>query len=253
MVNLSKESRDFLGNLRLYLISDGKKEKDIEEIVGELEDHLYEAEKDGKSVENIIGKSPKIYMDQLANELPVDSKVWQLWIPLIMIGVMAYNLLGKAINGAISYSLLELIGNILITLFSLVLIAVLFKYVASSKASRIKERLLFFLFGITPVALFVVLIYLDQSIHTPSVHFGTAGMIIAIVLACLFFAGISMWSKSWAGILIPMILFLPELLLKRTGFSEPEKDVISMALTFFLMGIYIFLLRKRRKTINEAN
>lgn len=240
MVNLSKESRDFLGNLRLYLISDGKKEKDIEEIVGELEDHLYEAEKDGKSVENIIGKSPKMYMDQLANELPVDSKVWQFYIPLIVVGLIAYNMLGKAINGAISYSLLELVGDILITVLSLVLMAVLFKYVAGSKVSRAKERLLFFFYGIMPVALFIALIYLDRSIHTPLVHFGTAGMIIAIVLACLFFAGISIWSKSWAGILIPMILFLPELIFG-------TKSMLSLVITIIGIGTYMFILGKREK------
>ena len=42
-VVLSKESRKFLGDLRVYLISSGKNEKETNEIIGELEDHLMEA------------------------------------------------------------------------------------------------------------------------------------------------------------------------------------------------------------------
>jgi hypothetical protein len=40
-MKLSRESRDFLENLRLYLFSSGKNEKEMEEIIEELEDHLY--------------------------------------------------------------------------------------------------------------------------------------------------------------------------------------------------------------------
>ncbi|WP_368901873.1 hypothetical protein [Oceanobacillus oncorhynchi] len=41
---LSKEAEKFLLNLRLELMSRGKKDKDIQEIEEELRDHLKEAE-----------------------------------------------------------------------------------------------------------------------------------------------------------------------------------------------------------------
>src|SRR5690625_3376223 len=66
---VSKQSKEFLENLRLYLFSSGKKSRDIEEIVEELEVHLYEAEQKGKPIEKIIGKSPKEYMVMDSDEM----------------------------------------------------------------------------------------------------------------------------------------------------------------------------------------
>ncbi|WP_353948668.1 hypothetical protein ABNN70_02525 [Sporolactobacillus sp. Y61] len=143
MEELSEESREFLKNLRLYLLSSGKKETEIEDIVGELEDHLSEAEKDGKSVEMIIGRTPKAYMDQLAGEMSFDPRNLLVYGPMILLGVICFDILNKAADGIFSWSLLEITGNLLITLLGLILIILLFKYVASRQMSKIREHLFF--------------------------------------------------------------------------------------------------------------
>lgn len=89
-MHISMESRDFLENLRVYLISSGKKEIEINEIIEELEDHLYEAEKNGKKIDDIIGKSPKEYMEQVANEISFDLKGVVKFIPIVIICFYSY-------------------------------------------------------------------------------------------------------------------------------------------------------------------
>ena len=42
-MKLSREAAAFIDNLHLYLLSSGKKDKEINEIVEELTDHLREA------------------------------------------------------------------------------------------------------------------------------------------------------------------------------------------------------------------
>src|SRR5690625_7864041 len=73
---VSKQSKEFLENLRLYLFSSGKKSRDIEEIVEEIEVHLYEAEQKGKPIEKIIGKSPKEYMEMVSDEMTLEYASW---------------------------------------------------------------------------------------------------------------------------------------------------------------------------------
>ncbi|MCQ2010211.1 MULTISPECIES: HAAS domain-containing protein [Sporolactobacillus] len=247
MAALLKERREFLQNLRIYLLSSGKKEEETEEIVGELEDHLYEAEKHGKSVQDIIGQSPKAYMEQLAGEMPFDYKNLLIYVPLILIGLICYNILNKAVEGVFSYSLLEAVGDIVITLIGLGLIIVLFKYVASSKLSKISEGLLFYGGSLTPIILLVALTYLDRAVDSPMIHLGLVWRILAVALACLFLIGIAIWAKTWVSIIIPFLSLSPELVLNQTGMQETSKTVLSTVITFLGLGIYIFIVFKRER------
>ena len=77
-MKLSKEAETFVENLYLYLLTTGKKEKEIKEIVEELTDHLQEAEANGKNISEITGDSPKAYMESLAKEMQTDLIEWGL-------------------------------------------------------------------------------------------------------------------------------------------------------------------------------
>ncbi|WP_445488130.1 HAAS domain-containing protein [Niallia sp. 03133] len=248
-MNISKESRGFLEDLRLYLFSSGKNEKETEEIIGELEDHLYEAEKNGKNIEDIIGKTPKEYMAQLAKEMSFDFKAVLKYIPIIVLGGFSYILMGDALHGGIKYSLLDIVGYLFIFLLTLFLTAVLFKYVASNEISKTKEWLIFGLVGITPTTLFVALMYLDRYYYTPVIQFGTVGNIIAIVFSILIFIGISIWSKTWISIILPIILFLPEILINKTSVQESTKLIVIGILFPVCMGIYFLIIRKKEKRL----
>lgn len=248
MEELSEESREFLKNLRLYLLSSGKKDTEIEDIVGELEDHLSEAEKDGKSVEMIIGRTPKAYMDQLAGEMSFDPRNLLVYGPMILLGVICFDILNKAADGIFSWSLLEITGNLLITLLGLILIILLFKYVASRQISKIREHLFFYGCSLTPIVLFVGLTYLDRAVVSPVIHLGTAGQITSVTLACLFLIGVAIWSKTWVSVLMPAFLIVPELLLNQTGMDAATKSVLSLLITFSGIGIYLYIvMRSERK------
>ncbi|WP_131849613.1 HAAS domain-containing protein [Baia soyae] len=245
---ISKESQGFLENLTVYLYSSGKREEEIREIVGELEDHLHEAEKHGKRVDDIIGMTPKEYMEQLANEMPFDLKGWLKYLLMIFIGVLAYIVMGDAIRGNLKYSFIECIGYPCVFLFSLLLMAMVLKYTSSRKVSSWKERILCMgVFFIIPMALFLALKFFGRYYNTPIVYIGKMGSIVAIVLSILVFIGLAIWSKEWDSIIIPAIIFLPEIFLEQTTFDKSTKATLSIFLTMSGMGLYVFILFKRNK------
>lgn len=246
-MTISKESREFLENLRLYLFSSGKNEKEIEEIIGELEDHLSEAEQNGKSVEDIIGKSPKAYMEQLANEMPIDFKGLIKYIPIIVIGGFSYILMGDVIRGELEYSILDMIGYPFIFLFSLLLTSVLFKYLASNKISKIKEWILLGTVGSTPIALFIAVILLNRSYDIPTIQFGAIGSFVAIVISALVFVGIAIWSKTWTSIIIPALLLLPKYIISQMSLQESTKVISGSVSVLVCITIYLLIVMKMEK------
>ncbi|SET74164.1 Uncharacterized membrane protein [Salinibacillus kushneri] len=245
--NYQNGARIFSKNLRVYLFSSGKNEHEIEKIISELEDHLMEAEKDGKDVEHLIGQSPKEYMEQLAGEMAFDLKGLLKYIPVLLIGVYAYILLGNAVQGGIEYSLLKVIGDLTIFIIMMTLFAGSFKYVASHTLSKTKERILFFLLGSIPVGLFVGLMFLDKTVDTPSIEFNPLGNAITIGLCILIFIAISIWSKTWVSIIVPAILYLPEVFLRMTPLDKEIQMIVSMVIMFGGLFLYFFLVNKQEK------
>src|SRR5690625_2822689 len=112
---LSEKSKEFLENLNLYLFSSGKNTDEIEEITEELEIHLFEAEQNGKPIEKIIGKTPKEYMEMISDEMVIDYRTWFKYILLIIGGAFSITIIVDVLDGALSYSILEIIGHIVIT------------------------------------------------------------------------------------------------------------------------------------------
>ncbi|WP_110926267.1 HAAS domain-containing protein [Bacillus massiliglaciei] len=247
-MNLSKESKNFLENLRLYLVSSGKKEQEIEEIIEELEDHLLEAEKNGKSTESISGKTPKEYMSQLADDMPLDLKGLMKYIPILFLGAFAYLLAGDALRGDMSYSLLKLAGFPLIFLFHLLFTAVSFKYMASHTLSKIQEWILFGIIGTVPIVLFIALLFADKAYETPAFHFGKTGTGTAAVLSILIFIGLAIWAKMWMPIVLPAVLYVPELIIDATPLQESVKLMVTALLVpLCAAGCLILFWNKEKK------
>ncbi|MCI1693447.1 HAAS domain-containing protein [Aneurinibacillus aneurinilyticus] len=250
-MNLSKKSIDFLENLRAYLFSSRKNEKEIEGIIREVEDRLYEAEKNGENVDDIIRKASKEYMAQLTNEMSSDFEGLIKFIPIMILGAMSYILMGDAIRGEIEYSLLDLIGYPFIFLFSLFLTVALFKYATSNKIPKIKEWLIVGILGITPMILSLLLFYLNSYYELSVIQVGVVGNVIAIVVSSLVFIGIAIWSKTWVTIILPIILFLPEILINMTNLQESTKLILNsifipLCVASFLV-IYVLILWKMEK------
>ena len=127
------------------MFSSGKNDQEIKEITEELEVHLYEAELNGKSIDRIIGVSPKEYMMSISTEMKTDYKAWAKYIPLIIIGAMSFSVLGDLLQGTLRYSLLKIIGTLIILFPFFVGVFIAFRYTARNQVSKIKEFLILLL------------------------------------------------------------------------------------------------------------
>lgn len=251
MVNLSRNSQSFLENLRLYLISSGKEEKEVHSIVEELEDHLMEAEARGKTVDHIVGESPKEYMKQLSNEMNTNSRSLFKVMVIIVLGALSFSILTNAVKGKLSYSLLEMIGTVAVSLVLIFSIGSVFKYMAAANLSKRKEYGLYYLMGMLPIVLFVGLIYLNRLIETPIFAFGRYGTVITIIVTLGFLIGVSFWSKTWVVLIMLALLVLPDYVLTFVELKPSTEIILSSSITFG--GIAIYLLVTYRMTKHQSN
>ncbi|WP_409274896.1 HAAS domain-containing protein [Neobacillus sp. SCS-31] len=240
-LNLSDKSKEFLGNLRVYLFSSGKNSNEIDEIVEELEVHLFETEKSGKSIEKIIGKSPKEYMQMVSNEMVIDYRTWAKYICLIIFGSFSFTIFSDLLKGTLSYSVLELVGHLVIAGIFIVSVFSGFKYLSTTNQSAKKQLLILYAIVLLPIALFVGLIFLNKAIYTPVIHFGhTASLIIGIITA-LFIIVMSFWAKTWTLIIIVAILTLPDYLLSMTSLKQVTQLQASQWISIGGIAIYLWI------------
>jgi len=246
-IKLSEKSRKFLEDLRVYLFSSGKKESEIDDIVEELEVHLIEAEEKGKPVEKIIGRSPKEYMEQLSDEIPADYKTWFQYIVIILFGGFSFTIGYDLMEGTLSYSLLELIGHVVIGVIFIAGVLAAFKYIAGNQLSKWKELTVLFALVLTPTGMYVGLIYLNRAVETPVIHFGITGTIITAIVTAVFIVAVSWWAKAWVLPIILTLLILPESLLGMTPMNQELVLALSTVISFGGIGVYLLIVSKMDK------
>ncbi|MEH7491356.1 HAAS domain-containing protein [Neobacillus niacini] len=249
---LSGKSKKFIDDLKLYLFSSGKNEKETKEITEELEVHLYEAEQNGKSINQIVGASPKEYMMSISSEMKTDYRAWAKYVPLIIIGAMSFSILGDLIQGPLSYSLLKIIGTIVnsILFFGGVMIA--FRYVARNQVSKIKEFLIFLLPIMISMLFIGALLLVDSIYKTPVIDFGyTGSLLIGFIFLC-FIIFFSIWAKTAVLLVTIIALHLPTYILSLTTLNEEAQLISSMLATYLIMGLYLFYVVKKTKNNKEV-
>ncbi|WP_416148003.1 HAAS domain-containing protein [Salipaludibacillus sp. HK11] len=245
--DLSERSKTFLGDLRVYLFSSGKKSEDIDDIVEQLEVHLLEAERNGKPIDKIIGDSPKDYMNQLSSEMTVDVKGWAKYIPFIILGGFSFKIIGDLVNGNLSYSLLELFGFLAIALIFIVTTFASFKFISGRGLSNSQQIMVLFPVVTLHMGLFIGLIYLNRSLETPVIHFGTTGTIIIASLAVILVLLISWWAKTAVLPILLILLFLPEYLLGFSTMQEMTQMTVGLFISYASIAIYIYISFKNTK------
>ena len=62
-MQVSKEGEKFLVDMKVYLLTKGIKEEDVNNFIEDAELHLIEGEKEGKTVTDIFGDSPREYAE----------------------------------------------------------------------------------------------------------------------------------------------------------------------------------------------
>ncbi|WP_201712837.1 HAAS domain-containing protein [Rossellomorea arthrocnemi] len=246
-MQLSHKSEEFLGNLRIYLISSGKNENEVDEIVGELEDHLVEAEKHGKSVEEVTGLTPKQYMDQISAEMPMDYRNIFKYIVMVLLGALSFIVLKDALSRDLEYSLFVLIGYPIVIIGFLFCTATVFKYVSSHQVTKRKEWTLFLILGGGPVAMLTGLLFLSQTIVGPTIELEGIGRLFALVLAIVVIISVSYWSKTWIMIVLAVLLNVPEMLIQNSSLTEETKLIMSaISLPVLIGGYFVFLIIKEK-------
>lgn len=245
-LQLSKKSETFLKNLNVYLFSSGKNPDEIEEIVNELEIHLFEAEEQGKPIEKIIGNSPKEYMQMVSDEMVIDYRTWFKYIGFIILGSFSFSIFIDLWEGNLSYSVMEIIGNITIGTIFIISILIGFKYISTINNAK-KQMVILMSIAILPMILFFGLIYLNKIIDTPVIYFGDKGSLAIGVIAAMLIIGISIWAKSLTLIIIMALLILPDYVLNLTSLQKETQLITSVFITYGGIGMYIWILSKLEK------
>lgn len=248
---LSKESEQFLIELRMHLISKGKNDNEINEITEELEDHLLQAETEGKDVSSIVGESPKEYMKSIGESMKTDYRQLVGLVPLFIMLLAAYFSLGPAIEGNFSLTggmiLIVSIGSIVgILIYGAFLFKVMPKYF-QSKWSYI------LMFGtmilVTGLGVAVLLWYHAQDFQP--VFTATPLQNNLILAACIvIFIGAAIYTKTWFTIIIPLFLSLGPIANRFIPEDVNEDPTLILYTVIFLAvfsAIVIFVLIRRKK------
>ncbi|MFS0559229.1 hypothetical protein AB1K91_00665 [Terribacillus sp. 179-K 1B1 HS] len=247
-MTLSKESQAFLDNLRIYLFASNKKEDEVSELLEELEDHLYEAEQNGKSVEHIIGKSPKAYMKEIEAEVEADGKFWLIFVPLILLNAFAYLIMNKAIADERDYSLLVLIGNPLVFIVTILLLFGMYRFIAANKLSKKVTVMLYIVMGFAPTAMFTGILVGDLFIETPVLTISPSMNIAVIIAACFIFIAAALYWKTWISVIVPAVLYIPQVILRYINIEEESKLIIILSIIIaFSLFLVIWQFRQLKK------
>lgn len=229
---LSKESEQFLNNLRAYLMTRGKKETAVLEIVDDLRNHLLEAEQDGKSVESIIGQSPEAYMKSIGQEMRTDMMPFLGRIILTVTSALVFYILILYDKGVITVSSFEIIAISAVYVFGILLI-VLFGYFASAKNKSMT-------FSVS----FIVGFFLLQFILVTMIIFG-ADHVTSTVITIEGVA--AQWVRIGAVIIIVLsaiaikypIFIILSIMIGPTSLIELVKPIANDTLDYLALAILI--------------
>ena len=248
-MKLSKRSEEFIANVRMYLMTSGKNEREIDEVAEELEDHLAELEIRGESVDRITGGSPKEYLASLEQEMENDYAGWLKYVPAFLVSFAAFAAMGPAIRGMFSLNLLQLIGYPVVAGVVIMLYRTLFRKMAAGQWSDKKLFLVGGGLSMLSVLLFVGVLLAGSFIMDPFYTAGRTGNLVIILLSAAAFAAAAIMMGSWLLITIPVALFLPEWLILPMPLQEEAKMIASAIIPFIAVALVIsaHLLYEKRK------
>ncbi len=236
---MTKEGEKFIQEMRVYLLTRGVNEEEIDSFLMEAEDHLIEGEKEGKTVKQIFGQSPKVYAKELFDSMDISTKENRKLITRLMAGIFGTFLVSQLIDGNTSFSIFEIIGYPV----SLVLwvVAIIVGLRITSFRSGVKSFFIIYGFVMVPmlstagVALLHLKYGIDILFLSEPVAFIVGGVIVLALIAN-FTSLIGVLSSS----LLLVAIFGAQLLvrlLQLEGFAwEMGAYVVSMGGIIVLMA-----------------
>lgn len=245
---LSKQADQFIIELRMYLMSKGKNEKEMNEVIDELSDHILQAEAEGKSIKDITGESPRAYMKSIGQEMGFDVRQFISLAPFTALLILAYLCFTPAILGDFSLSKMGIWGAIIGTIISVVLYGFLLVRVLPKV---FYSKWFYIIVGIayTLITGFFVLVFLfDKDPFFVATPLQNNLILIGCIAVFIIF---SLYAKSWISIIIPLFMSLGPLTARFIP-KEINEDPFYITLTVIFcilitIVILYFLFRKGKQ------
>ena len=201
-MQVSKEGEKFLIDTKVYLITKGIKEEDVDAFLEDAELHLIEGEKKGKTVSDIFGDSPKAYAEELAKEMEKDKSGIIKSILGMIIGIGGYwlltNILFNNPNHEFMLTNIQLIGYPIVLM---IVGGILFLRGASFQRSMLKKGLL--LFGAVILTYLPVLImFLKDWYSFPSYEVPQLGRYLIGGVMLVITTIVNVRSLGWSGLFV---------------------------------------------------
>ncbi|HDR7467650.1 DUF1129 domain-containing protein [Bacillus toyonensis] len=245
---------EFLIDTKVYLITKGIKEEDVDAFLEDAELHLIEGEKKGKTVSDIFGDSPKEYAEELVKEMEKDKSGSIKSILGMIIGIGGYwlltNILFESPNHEFTLTNVQLIGYPIVLMITIV--GIIFAFKMSSFKSKIKEFSIIYVAALLPILLLVLLMFMNKWYGTPVLQLTTIqSYILAGIVLLVLLIG-EAYILGWIGMLVVIIPLLIMFVFKELGKQNPYWGILE---PLFLYGSLYVLMRwslknEEQKTVN---
>ncbi|EEL69260.1 hypothetical protein BW897_03265 [Bacillus cereus] len=253
-MKVSKEGEKFLIDTKVYLITKGIKEADVDAFLEDAELHLIEGEKKGKTVSDIFGDSPKEYAKELAKEMEKDKSGSIKSILGMIIGIGGYwlltNILFENPNHEFTLTNVQLIGYPIVLMITVV--GTIFAFKMSSFKSKLKEFSILYLASMIPILLLVLLIFMNKWYGTPMLHLSAMQSYILAVTILIVLLVAEAYILGWIGILAVIIPLLIMFVFKELGKQNPYLGILEPLLLYGSLYVLMrwSLKNEERKSIN---
>jgi len=253
-MQISKEGEKFLIDTKVYLITKGMKEEDVDTFLEDAELHLIEGEKEGKTVSDIFGDSPKEYAEELAKEMEKDKGGSIKSILGMIIGIGGYwlltNILFESPNHEFTLTNVQLIGYPIVLIITIV--GIIFAFKMSSFKSKIKEFSIIYVAALLPILLLVLLMFMNKWYGTPVLQLTTiqsyilAGFILLVLLIG------EAYILGWIGILAVIVPLLIMFVFKELGKQNPYWGILESLLLYGSLYVLMrwSLKNEEKKTVS---
>ncbi|PES78212.1 hypothetical protein CN327_04730 [Bacillus cereus] len=233
-MKISKEGEKFLIDTKVYLITKGIKEEDVDAFLEDAEFHLIEGEKEGKTVSDIFGDSPKEYAEELAKEMEKDKGGSIKSILGMIIGIGGYWLLTNILFGSPNHEFtltnVQLIGYPIVLMITIV--GTIFAFKMSSFKSKIKEFSIIYVAALLPILLLVLLMFMNKWYGTPVLQLTTMqSYILAGIVLLVLLIG-EAYILGWIGILAVIVPLLIMFVFKELGKQNPYWGMLEPLLLY---------------------
>ncbi|HDR8181708.1 TPA: DUF1129 domain-containing protein [Bacillus thuringiensis] len=253
-MRISKEGEKFLIDTKVYLITKGMKEEDVDAFIEDAELHLIEGEKEGKTVRAIFGDSPKEYAEELAKEMEKDKGGSIKTILGMVIGIGGYwlltNILFESPNHEFTLTNVQLIGYPIVLMITIV--GTIFAFKMSSFKSKIKEFSIIYVAALLPILLLVLLMFMNKWYGTPVLQLTTIqSYILAGVILLALLIG-EAYILGWIGILAVIVPLLIMFVFKGLGEKNPYWGMLESLLLYGSLYVLMrwSLKNEERKSVN---